>query len=159
MKTEYTTGMNKLTSTKIIHLGIVVFWFFFWMLSFVDKIILTPTFLWVGKNFFDEFTELFSSIGISSTFVVSSFYWFVVLAELLAFILLALSLYFHLTHNLKKASTFFLSGTIVGLIIFGFFTLGDQVFGERSELLEHTIFWIALLVSWISYTYSPTHKT
>lgn len=34
------------------------------------------------------------------------------------------------------------------------FALGDQVFGERSELLEHTIFWAALFISWRVYTHS-----
>ncbi len=147
-----------LPSTKIIHLGTVIFWFFFWMLSVVDKLILEPTFLWAGKNFFDEFTELFESIGIGSATIVTSFYWLVVIAESVAFILIAISLYHHLFGNINKAHRFFFWGTIAGLIIFGFFTLGDQIFGERAELLEHTMFWIALIISWGAYTYFPRLK-
>jgi len=37
---------------------------------------------------------------------------------------------------------------ITGLLLFTFLTLGDQTFGDRFQLLEHTIFWVAVLVSW-----------
>ena len=42
-----------------------------------------------------------------------------------------------------------------GCVIFSFFAIGDQVFGDRGELLEHTIYWMALIVSWGAYKFLP----
>lgn len=142
-------------STKIIHLGTVVFWFLFWFFSVVDKLILQPTFLWRGKNFFADFVELFQSIGINNLFIPMSFYWFVVAAEALALALISLSLWNHLINNKHKAHHFFFLATFMGLAIFSFFTIGDQIFGVRDELLEHSIYWMLLIVSWGAYTYFP----
>ena len=149
---------REVLSTKIVHLGIISFWFLFWLLSVIDKFIFEPVFLWVGKDFFAEFIELFSSIGVDSVLIVGGFYWFVVALEFIALIFLFLSLLNYCFKKYKKADKFFFSGTIIGLVIFTFFTIGDQVFGEREELMEHTVFWLALIISWAAYTYFPTTK-
>jgi hypothetical protein len=31
------------------------------------------------------------------------------------------------------------------------FSIGDQIFGDRFTLLEHGVFWIILIVSWVAY--------
>jgi hypothetical protein len=35
-----------------------------------------------------------------------------------------------------------------------FFSIGDQIFGDRFSLLEHAIFWIISVISWIIYKYN-----
>ncbi len=142
-----------LNKGKIIQLGTVVFWLLFWFFSVLDKFI-TQKFLWVGKDFFDEFVELFESIGISNIVVVGAFYWFVVALEIVAFLFMffAFLSYFK---NQKKSENFFFWGIFFSLFIFSFFMVGDQIFGEREELLEHTIYWVAVIVSWGAYKYFP----
>lgn len=59
----------------------------------------------------------------------------------------------HIVRGDKKKSrdtVFF--GILASISLFSFFTIGDQIFGERSELLEHSIYWIFLVVSWFLYT-------
>jgi len=141
------------SNARLIQGGIIIFWFLFWLFALIDKFIFEPVFLWVGKDFFEEFVELFASIGINSIFIVGFFYWLVVAFEVLAFLFLTLSLGNYFLKNSKKAEKFFFFGTIIGLAIFTFFTLGDQMFGEREELLEHTLFWIVILVSWVLYSH------
>ena len=34
---------------------------------------------------------------------------------------------------------------------FTFFSLGDHLFGDRFELLEHTLFWFVALASWVAF--------
>ena len=45
--------------------------------------------------------------------------------------------------------------SFAGLVIFSFFAIGDQIFGDRVELQEHTTFWMALIISWGAYIYFP----
>ncbi len=145
-------------NVKDIQFAIVIFWFLFWLFSVIDKFIFKASFLWVGKDFFEEFVELFSSLGIGSILVVNIFYWFVVLLEILALLFLSLALFNFIFKNEKKLNRFFLLGTYFGLGIFTFFTLGDQIFGEREELLEHIIFWLAVLISWFVFIFLAKFK-
>ena len=40
-------------------------------------------------------------------------------------------------------------GTCFTLITFTIFSIGDHVFGDRFELLEHTLFWFLSLFTWL----------
>lgn len=140
---------------KIIRIGIVVFWDLFWFFNIIDKFISSPTFLWVGKDLLTQFTNYFSSIGIENPNVAFGFLAFVTIAEIAAFILVTIALWYLVYDNEQKARLFFFFGTFVGLAIFSFFSIGDQIFGERHELLEHTTYWIALIISWGAYIYFP----
>lgn len=140
---------------RIIQFGTVIFWFLFWLLNVIDKFIGGATFLWVGQDRFAQFTEYFSSIGIDNPKVALSFLIFVTIAEIAAFILVAIALGHLVVKDDEKARIFFFWGTFIGLAIFSFFTIGDQIFGEGDELLEHTIYWVALIVSWGAYAYFP----
>jgi hypothetical protein len=42
-----------------------------------------------------------------------------------------------------------LAGICFTLITFTIFSIGDHVFGDRFELLEHTLFWFLTLFSWV----------
>lgn len=139
---------------RFIRLAIVGFWMLFWLLNVIDKIIIEPMFLWVGKDRVAQLIEYFSSIGIENINIVLASLLLISVGEIAAFIFLAGSLWRLLRKNEKEARTWFFWGTLAGLATFTFFAIGDQVFGDRSELLEHTIFWAALLISWRAYTFS-----
>jgi hypothetical protein len=141
----------------IIQLGTILFWLLFWLFNFIDKL-LHDTSFWVGRNRLEQFQDYFASIGILDPIVSVVMLVLVSLAELLAFFLLAVSLWHFVRKRHVLAAKAFFWATTVGLCIFGFFTIGDQVFGDRFELLEHTIYWIALIVSWGAYTYYPRLK-
>lgn len=140
---------------KLIRIGTVVFWALFWFLNVIDKFINKPTFLFAGKDRITQFQNYFSSIGLEDPNIALGFLIFVTIAEIVAFLLVAAALFSLVTNNDKKAHIFFFWGTFVGLAIFSFFAIGDQIFGDRSELLEHTTFWVALIVSWGAYKYFP----
>ena len=60
-----------------------------------------------------------------------------------------------LIHFLRKkqemSRSWFFVGIIFTLITFTVFSIGDHVFGDRFELLEHTLFWFLTLFSWIAF--------
>jgi hypothetical protein len=150
--------MNIKTEGRIIRFGIILFWTLFWLLNVFDKFITKPTILWVGKDRLAQFIDYFASIGINNPIVASTILQLVILAEVIAFICLFIALIQFILKNHDKAQTFFFWGTLTGLIIFSFFSIGDQFFGDRHELLEHTTYWLALIISWGAYVYFPKRK-
>jgi hypothetical protein len=140
---------------KLMQLGILLFWTIFWFFNALDKVLNKPMFLWVGKDRVAQFEKYFSSIGIEEPSIVIGFLVLVAVAEAAAFLLLAKAFWLLIKKKEKEAARFFLYGTLMGLAIFTFFAIGDQIFGDRAELLEHSIFWIIILVSWGAYTYYP----
>lgn len=146
--------MNNIES-KVIRFGVVIFWALFWLFNVIDKFISSSTFLWVGKDRLAQFVKYFSSIGIENQSVAFGFLTLVTIAEIVAFILLVVALWHLIWANSQKAHSFFFWGTFAGLAIFGLFSIGDQIFGDRHELLEHTTYWVALIISWGAYVYFP----
>lgn len=141
----------------IIRVGVVAYWFLFWLFNTADKF-LTDTFLWLGRDRLSQFTDYFQSIGVTHLGVSFFFLALITLLEFIAFAFLALALWNILTKKGKSADDAFFWGTLTGLIIFSIFSIGDQAFGDRFELLEHTIYWISLIISWGAYTYFPKIK-
>jgi len=139
----------------VIRYGVLVFWLLFWLFNVIDKFVAQPVFLWAGKDRLAQFRDYFSSIGLESPGVALTFFIFVLLLEILALVLLTVALLQLVHEENVKARAWFFWGTFVGLVIFSFFTIGDQVFGDRKELLEHTIYWVSLIVSWGAYNYFP----
>ncbi len=144
---------------RIIQLGITGFWMLFWLFNVIDKFITDPTFLWAGKDRMGQFLEYFGSIGVSNPSIAFWTLIAVTMIELLAFILLLLAFIYFVKSKEKKAHIYFFWGTLTGLVLFSLFTIGDQIFGDRFELLEHTIYWIALIVSWGAYLRFPKEKS
>ena len=141
--------MKKWTEPNfLIRLGILVFWTLFWFFSSLDKVLDEEMFLWVGRNRFTQFIEYFSSIGIENEAVAIVFLGSIFIAEVLAFVLLGVAFAALLKKDLDKTRIYCFWGTFVGLVIFSFFAIGDQLFGDHHELLEHTTYWIALIISW-----------
>ena len=151
--------MNFLTTndleSKVIRFGVVSFWALFWLFNVIDKFIGSSTFLWVGKDRLAQFVKYFSSIGIDNPTVATSFLIFVTIIQIVALIFVVTALWYLIRKNEQKAHSFFFWGTFVGLFIFSFFAIGDQIFGDRMELWEHTTFWMALIISWGAYVYFP----
>lgn len=129
-----------------------MFWFLFWLFNVIDKFAY-KTGLWMGKDRTSQFNAYFESINVSSQLVPTIALHVVTLLELGALALLTLALAHFIAKNKKAAHALFFWGTFLGLVIFSLFTIGDQIFGDRFELLEHTIYWIALIVSWFVFDY------
>lgn len=147
-------SLNHYLEGRLLRFAIVGFWLLFWLLNVIDKFISKPMFLWAGKDRMAQLVEYFSSIGIENINIALVFLVLISIAEITALFFVALSLWSLLRKNKKGARIWFFWGTLTGLAIFTFFAVGDQVFGEREELLEHTIFWVALFISWRAYTHS-----
>ena len=146
--------LSKEQESWIIRGGVIVFWALFWLLNSVDKIIVNPLGFWVGKDRVSQFAGYFSSIGVESSIVSNGILVFVSLLEVIAFIFMILALFYFLKKNKDKARHMFFYGILFSLIIFSFFSIGDQIFGERAELLEHSTYWISLVLSWFIYTHA-----
>ena len=52
-----------------------------------------------------------------------------------------------------RAETWFYRGIVTSLGLFVLFSMADQVFGDRFQLLEHGLFWMVLLASWIAFKF------
>ena len=139
----------------VIQLGTMVFWFLFWLFNVIDKFIVDPMFLWVGKDRLTQFTEYFASIGLTDPMVARVFLIVVTTMEIIALISIAIALIYFAMGDRDKSHMYFFWGTFMGLAVFSLFTIGDQIFGDRFELLEHTIYWMALIISWGAYMYFP----
>ena len=151
--------LNPQIETKVIRYAIVVFWILFWLFNVIDKFISKATFLWVGKDRLTQFVNYFHSIGIENQSIALVFLVIVTLAEIVALIFV-LYAFINLVYNKEvQARTYFFWGTVTGLVIFTFFTVGDQVFGDRVELLEHTTYWAFLIISWAAYNYLGKTKS
>ncbi|MDA1335131.1 MAG: hypothetical protein O2794_03935 [bacterium] len=144
--------MTRQHEDRIIRFGIIIFWFFYWLLNVVDKFIGEKTFLWVGKDRFAQFVDYFSSIGLENIIFAQTTLVVSTVLELLAFVFAGFALKFFLEGDRRQARGAIFWSILTGLITFSFFAIGDQIFGDRVELLEHTTYWIALVISWFVYT-------
>lgn len=146
--------IGKYSKGTILRVLITGYWTFFWLLNVVDKFVGQPTFLWYGKDRMAQLIGYFASIGVYDQNVALVSILFTTVLEATAFIFGALALWFLIRGNDGRANNFYFRSTVAGMLLFTFFSLGDQVFGERGELLEHTTYWIILLVSLLVFRYS-----
>lgn len=79
---------------------------------------------------------------------------FVALIETIVFVLLLMSLISLSKGKDKVSEKYFYRAIVLAIMLFTFFTIGDQAFGDRANLLEHSIFAISLLVSWVVFKYN-----
>ena len=138
---------------KILKFIILIFWTLFWGLSVLDKVIPDVHYLWVGKDFFALFVKFFGSLGLKNPVFPTVALTFVSSIEAINFVfyLLALINYFKSkTDNTKK---WFFRAILTSITLFGLFSIADQVFGDRFQLLEHGLFWLILIASWLIYKY------
>lgn len=140
--------------SKLIQYFILVHWLFFAGTTVLDKIIPDVYPLWVGADFYTLFVKLFASLGIKDPIFAAVALSAVSLVEILAFVCFLLSITLLVRDKKKSAERWFSSGILLSLLLFSFFSIGDQVFGDRFTLLEHGIFWCILLISWVVFLYT-----
>ena len=143
---------NAVAEQRVLRLAIIGYWLVFWFLNVVDKIIISPTFLWAGKDRLAQFTNYFTSIGITGETVPLAVLAIVTALEVVALIFFVMAIIHYLRNDHASEHTAVFYGIITSLGIFTLFAVGDQIFGDRFELLEHSIYWVGLIITWFLYT-------
>ena len=69
--------------------------------------------------------------------------------EVFAFVFFAGALIHFIKKNQISSRSWFFVGIALTLLTFTIFSIGDHIFGDRFELLEHTLFWFITLFSWV----------
>lgn len=139
---------------KIIQYFILIYWTFFGALTVIDKIVPDVYPYWVGADFYTLFIKFFASLGITDPIFATIALTGISFIEILAFVCYSLSLFTLYKRKDKISEQWFYRGVSFSVILFSLFSIGDQVFGDRFNLLEHGIFWIILVVSWVVYKYN-----
>jgi hypothetical protein len=140
-----------MTERALLRTAILIFWTLFWGLSVVDKVIPDVQFLWVGKDFFALFIKFFASLGLKDPLFAT-----IALAGVSGLEAINFSFYLTALLSLRKAQDdatdrWFFRAIFTSVILFGLFSIADQVFGDRFQLLEHGIFWLILMASWVAF--------
>lgn len=137
----------------IIRYFILIYWTFFGVLTVIDKIIPDVYPYWVGADFYTLFIKFFASLGISDPIFATIALAGISALEVFAFVCYLVSLYSLYKGKERSSEQWFFRGVIFSVLLFSLFSIGDQVFGDRNQLLEHGIFWLILVVSWVVYKY------
>ena len=66
-----------------------------------------------------------------------------------AFVFFAGALLKFLRKDVASSRSWFFVGIVLTLLTFTIFSTGDHIFGDRFELLEHTLFWLITLFSYV----------
>ncbi|MBK8699297.1 MAG: hypothetical protein IPN29_07015 [Saprospiraceae bacterium] len=119
------------------------------MLNIVDKIIGGAHLLFVGKDRFAQIQRFFDSLGLGGPIIANVALIITAGLETFAFVFFCGALYHFVMKNIDATRSWFFMGIALTLITFTYFTVGDQVFGDHFELLEHGLFWFIALLSWI----------
>lgn len=147
--------MNKIITNKkiigkdLIRYFILIFWSLFWLLNVIDKLIGEAHFLFVGKDRFAQIERYFDSIGLDNPFFANTALMIIAALESFALVFFIGALYHFIRKNLETSRSWFFIGIALTLITYIYFSIGDQVFGDHFELLEHALFWFIALLSWI----------
>lgn len=139
---------------KIIQYFILIYWTSFAALTVIDKIIPDVYPLWVGADFYTLFIKLFASLGLTDPIFATIALACVSSIEIIAFVCYLFSLFNLYKGNDKISEQWFYRGISFAVLLFSFFSIGDQVFGDRFTLLEHGVFWIILIVSWAIFKFN-----
>ena len=146
------TNNHRSNSTGLIQVGILAYWTIFWLFNVIDKTIGGAHFLWVGRDRFAQFQKYFASAGLDAPWVADAGLFIAAVLEIFALVFCGGALVHLLRKNAEQARSWFCVGVLFTLGTFTFFSLGDHVFGDRFELLEHTMFWFIAIMSWFAYT-------
>ena len=138
---------------RIIRLSVLVFWTFFWGLSVVDKIIPDVHYLWVGKDFYALFIKFFASLELKNPIFATISLAGISALEVLNFVFYLMSLRSFFKKDEVQTDKWFFRAVFSSMTLFALFSIGDQIFGDRFQLLEHGLFWLVLIASWIVFKY------
>ena len=134
---------------QLVRYAILMYWSIFWLFNLLDKVIGGAHFLWVGRDRFAQFQKYFASTGLDSPHIANAALAVAGALEAFAFVFFAGALVHELQKNREAARRWCFIGTLLTLSTFTFFSLGDHWFGDRFELLEHTLFWFISLASYL----------
>ena len=141
----------------IIRFSILIYWTFFWGLSVIDKIIPDVHHLWVGKDFFALFIKFFGSLGLKDPLFATIALALISGFEVINFVFYLLSFINFAKGKEAHTEKWFFRAILSSITLFGLFSIGDQVFGDRFQLLEHGLFWLILIASWALFKFiSPS---
>jgi len=138
-----------------IRVGATLFWALFWMLNAIDKVASRSAY-WAGKVRAEKMLAYFSSINLGEPWIANASLALAGILEFVAGALFFISLVLFFMHKKFLAHRFFFWGTATGIVIFSGFIIFDVIFGDRAELLEHSIYWLIVMMSWVVYNYA--HK-
>ena len=147
-----TNAPSSKSSTHWLKLGILVYWSLFWLFNVLDKVIGGAHFLWVGRDRFAQFQKYFASAGLDAPWIADAGLVVAAALEIFALLFCAGSLIHFVKRREELARNWFFLGVLLTMATFTFFSIGDHLFGDRFELLEHTLFWFVTLVSWVAFT-------
>ena len=133
---------------RILRTSILSFWTLFWGLSVLDKIIPDVHFLWVGKDFFALFVKFFGSLGLNDPLFATLALAAVSGLEAVNFTFYVAAMVRHLRCNEEATDRWFFRAILTSMVLFTLFSIADQVFGDRFQLLEHSLFWMVLIGTW-----------
>jgi hypothetical protein len=139
---------------NLFRFGILFYWSLFWLINSIDKIIGGSQFLWVGKDRFAQFQRFFASVHWENTMVANVALIIVAALEIFAFLFFTGALLHLIRKNQDLSRSWFVIGICFTLATFTIFSIGDHIFGDRFELLEHTLFWFITLFSWVAYIHA-----
>jgi hypothetical protein len=137
-----------MNAPRLLRLSIVAFWTLFWGLSVLDKVVPDVHPLWVGKDFFALFVKFFASLGLKDPLFATVALAGVSGLEALSFVLYFVAAVHVVRRSQDRANTWFFRAVSASMTLFALFSIADQTFGDRFQLLEHGLFWLVLLSSW-----------
>ena len=124
---------------QLVRFAILIYWAVFWLFNLIDKVIGGAHFLWVGRDRFAQFQKYFASVGLDSPHVANAGLAVAGALEAFAFVFFAGAVFHEIRKDRETSRKWFFIGTLLTLATFTFFSIGDHWFGDRFELLEHTM--------------------
>lgn len=146
--------MKKTTNSQIIGKDLIkyfilIFWSLFWALNVIDKLIGGAHFLFVGKDRFATIERFFDSLGLGNPIYANIALIITAALEIFAFVFFFGALLHFIKKNKDTTDSWFFIGIVFSLITLTYFSVGDQFFGDHGELLEHGIYWLLTILSWV----------
>jgi len=149
MENKSSDSNTRIIGKDLIRYFILSYWTLFWLLNVIDKMIGGAHFLFVGKDRFAQMERFFDSIGLGNPIFANIALIITAGLEIFALVFFAGALYHFKRKNIDATRSWFFIGIILTLTTFIYFSIGDQIFGDHFELLEHALFWFITLLSWI----------
>ena len=149
-----TSAIKNEYAKYLIRLVILLYWSLYWLFNALDKVIGGSQFLWVGRDRFALFERFFASAGWGSPALADGALIVVAALEIFAFLFFAGALLYLLLKKPPLARSWFVVGITLTLSIFTIFSIGDQIFGDHAELLEHALYWMLGLFSWVIFIHA-----
>lgn len=140
---------NIIKGKDLVRYLILIYWILFFLLNIIDKIIGGAHFLFVGKDRYAQVERFFDSLGLGNPIIADAALIITAGLEIFAFVFFTGALYHFIKKNIDSTRSWFFVGISLTLILFTYFSIGDQIFGDHSELLEHGIYWLITILSWI----------